>query len=715
MKQLYTRWGRTLDPSSVLNEYPRPLLIRPDWQSLNGYWEYAFTDLSCAAPPAAYEGRILVPFSPESALSGVGRQLQPDQYLWYRRSFAYIKNTGTAATPVTEQLQATGAMTENGQLLHTAANELAPISRSAGDSAENGRLLLHFGAVDQICTVYVNGREIGSHTGGYLPFTLDITDVLNPEPDEPNELVVRVRDLSDTSYHARGKQKLKRGGMFYTATSGIWQTVWLEWVPAIYITGVDTEADIDRGVVRILVHTNLGRAIWPDAADSRSTDCRTELYTDRKHVFPADPDAAADSDIAKRPALSADSDAAKKPVISADPDVGKRPGLSADSDAAKRPALSAEVRIQPPALYIHEDIPLAASGTAMLTAEVPVDEEVEIPIPDPRLWDCDHPWLYVFTATLLHTAIPGDHVQSYFALRAFTLEQKKEPDGSLLPRICLNHNFVFQKGILDQGYWPDGLLTPPSEEAMLFDLIQMRKTGFNMVRKHIKIEPQRWYYHCDRMGLIVWQDMVNGGGPIRGWYVTYLATLMCWCRIRPGDRSRWLHARQDARGRQEFIDETLETIRILKNHPSICTWVIFNEGWGQFQTRELTDLVRRADPSRLIDQASGWFDQRGGDMCSIHNYFTRLRIWKDPLRANVLSEFGGKTFLIPEHSTESRLYGYGAQKTLGELNEAYEKADREINALIPQGMCASVYTQWTDIEDEVNGIFTYDREVRKIR
>ncbi len=592
MKQLYTEWGEALDPENVLPEYPRPQLVRDTWKSLNGYWEYTFTkkteaktgDVPLSFRRQRYVPCLLVPFSPESALSGAGRQLQPDELLWYRRTFDL-------------------------------------------DEMPAGRLLLHFGAVDQTCTVWVNGQEAGSHVGGYLAFKFDITKLVRPGE---NELVVKVSDDSDTSYHARGKQRLRRGGMYYTATSGIWQTVWLEWVPVTYVTRVFAETREDLKTVALTVMTN------------------------------------------------------------------------------RRQAASALLEVGVP---VHcEDDESEVEFRPWLFWQIKTGEPFEFALPEARLWTPDSPWLYPVRIRL-EGPCGGDEVLSYFAVRTFTLEKQ---NGEDFPRVCLNHEPVFQKGVLDQGYWPDGLLTAPSDAAMIFDLREMKKTGFNMVRKHVKIEPDRWYYHCDRLGLIVWQDIVNGGGPVQSWYVTYLATAMSWIRLHQSDKARILLSRTDPEGRREFEHEMRQTIRQLKGHPSICCWVIFNEGWGQFETKRMAQIARNDDPTRLLDPASGWFDQGVGDFMSVHNYFRPLAVWKDKKRANALTEFGGKTFVIEDHNASEELYGYGDFKSLDELQEAYDALDAEMTALIPQGLCVSIYTQWTDIEDEANGIYTYDRKVRKI-
>ena len=597
MKQLYTRWGKNLDRDHVLEEYPRPLLMREDYQILNGWWDYAFTiDYK---QPQQYEGRILVPFSPETALSGVGRQLKPDEYLWYRRNF-----------------------------------DLPGWDREKGQN----RILLHFGAVDQSCEVRINGHKVKRHTGGYLPFEVDISRYAQ---ESANELIVAVKDLSDTSYHSKGKQKLNAGGMFYTAQSGIWQTVWLEKVPETYIKEIKTVPDIEKKIIRIKVSSSYS--------------------TDKKNV-----------------------------------------------DKLSR-NLPIEIKIRKPGLYpdpVVKPSQISTEDMQETAVQAVSDKWIEIPIESISLWNCETPYLYYFEVKL-----GDDRAISYFAMRKFFLETKVHEE---FPRICLNGEVQFQNGVLDQGYWPESLYTPPSDAAMIFDIQEMKKTGFNMVRKHLKIEPQRWYYHCDRLGIVVWQDMVNGGSYYKHWFVTYGATLLSWLRIPMRDVYPRLLSREAKAGRLEFIWEMKETIRLLGNHPSIAAWVIFNEGWGQFQTEDMTRIVRRLDPNRLIDQASGWFDQGGGDFSSLHNYFFKLFIRPERERASVLSEFGGYSYREPGHCAKEKLYGYGICKNKKDLEKRFLERWSGVRNLIPQGLSASIYTQWTDVEEEVNGVFTYDREVRKI-
>lgn len=591
MKQLYTRWGRSMDRENVLQEYPRPLLVRGGYTNLNGVWKYAFTKEY--RRPERFEGEIVVPFSPESVLSGVGRQLMPDEYLWYRRTF----------------------------------------SLAGWDERKDlRRLILHFGAVDQSCVVFVNGKRTAAHTGGYLPFETEITESVN---EGENELVVAVKDLSETSYHARGKQKLKRGGMFYTAQSGIWQTVWMEEVPKDYIQGIETVPDPEQGTVGIRV--------------AAERDCPVEIWIRKPKIYKEITECAC----------------------------SERKSLPYEAD--------------------EEETVVFAAGTA--------NHVIKADIQEPALWTCEEPYLYYYTVRM-----GTDFAESYFAMRTFSV--RKDEKG--IPRICLNGKVQFQNGVLDQGYWPDGLYTTPSDEAMIFDIREMKNTGFNMVRKHVKIEPQRWYYHCDRLGMVVWQDMVNSGGEYKYWLVTYAATVLSWRNIHIKDRHSWLLSRKDKAGKLEFVKEMKETVRILKVHPSIAVWVIFNEGWGQFQTKDLTNIVRELDPDRIIDAASGWFDQGCGDLQSVHNYFFKLKVRPEKKRAAVLSEIGGYTYREKDHTACEELYGYKDYADRKKLNESFGELMRKVEALIPEGLCASVYTQWSDIEEEVNGICTYDREVKKI-
>lgn len=563
MKQLYTRWSREVleNPEHVLKEYPRPMMVRKSYVNLNGKWDYAITDSK--EKVQEYDGQILVPFSPEAMLSGVDRQLQPNEYLWYRRTL-----------PV-------------------------EIKKEFGK-----RWILHFGAVDQFAAVYLNGEFVCKHLGGYLPFSADVTDFLKEE----NELVVIVRDFSDHSYYSRGKQKLDRGGMFYTAQSGIWQTVWMEQVPEVYIESLKITPLYDEKKVEVIVKAE--------------KDCKVAIE-----------------------------------VVSAE----------------------------------DEEV----------TVEGRTNKPVIIPIEDMHSWSPEDPFLYDMTVKM-----GMDKVESYFAMRKISVS--KEKGG--VAKVYLNNEPYFQNGLLDQGYWPDGLYTAPTDEALIFDIEEMKRLGFNMLRKHIKIEPQRWYYHCDRLGMLVWQDMVCGGRPLKSWYVTYLATVISHLKIHPKDNTRRLLGRQDQAGREQFIEEMIETIAVLYNHPSIVTWVIFNEGWGQFDAKKVTEIACEKDKTRLFDQASGWFDQGGGDFESIHEYFLPLKV-KAKDRVIALTEFGGYAWHEDEHSMCENDYGYKTFHSREELTEGYGKLiQRDVLSNIKKGLCVTIYTQVSDVEEEVNGIYTYDRE-----
>jgi len=552
--------------------YPRPALVRDSWQSLDGLWHYAIT--GSAEFPSIYDGDILVPFSPEAPLSGVNRQLMPGEWLHYDRRFACPDREGK-------------------------------------------RVLLHFGAVDYFCRVLINGKEAGSHRGGYLPFTLDITALLQPGE---NLLHVAVQDPSDTGHQARGKQKLQRGGMYYTAQSGIWQSVWLECVPAQHIRALHFNPDISRSCVQIEAQLSN-----PAAAEG------------------------------------------------------------------------ARIEITAQGRFVAEGT-LGADGTA----------EIAIPKTALRFWSPDDPFLYDAAIALSS----GDRVTSYFAMREYGMAR----DAHGILRFTLNGKPILLNGLLDQGYWPEGLYTAPSEEAMVRDIQTMKDMGFNLLRKHVKIEPQRWYYHCDRLGMIVWQDMPNGGGRYNAWFVTYAINVFHPLMRRFPDTFRLLFARTDETERQRYYEELEAMVHLLRSHPCIGSFVPFNEGWGQFDAPKATALVRRLDPQkRPIDEASGWFDQGGGDMYSLHNYFYPLRVKPDQQRVVALTEYGGVAWACPGHLTTEKSYGYGTAKSQEEFAAKYKAL--MLDRVLPQlknGLSALVYTQVSDVEDEINGLMTYDREVVKL-
>lgn len=611
LNRLFTPWGEELDKENVLKEYPRPQFVRDSYINLNGYWNYCFVpEIEGTVIPSddKMQGRILVPFSPEAMLSGVEKRLEPDQYLWYKR-------------------------------------ELPPLARRFKDS----RFLLHFGAVDQFADIYINGTYLGSHSGGYLPFTVDITKHLYFTPDkslaEDNNLAVRVKDTSDSSYHSRGKQTLRRGGMYYTAQSGIWQTVWIEEVPSTYIREVRIRPGADLKTVSIEVST--------------SSPASVTIKTPGHELV--------------------------KAANSADKSVSTYEG--------KTP-------------YSSDTYPTIGTDTADCKASY---YHFTLTLKEPHLWSPEDPYLYP-----LQIETGEDHVRSYFAVRFFSTE--KDENG--ITRFCLNHKPYFLMGVLDQGYWPDGLYTAPSDKALIYDITEMKRLHFNMMRKHIKIESARWYYHCDRLGMIVWQDMVSGGSSYAKPMVSYLPTLFpkVFGRMNDGPAYYKTFSRGSAEGRSEWLFEMQNTIHYLYNVPSIGTWVLFNEGWGQFNAAGATVMAKEMDDSRPIDQASGWFDEGSGSFRSVHNYFRPLSVEIDKEnRAFVISEYGGLTCHIDGHSSVDRVFGYKKYDTLDTFGVAYYNLiNASLKPLIPKGLSGAVYTQVSDVEEEVNGLMTYDRKMTKI-
>ncbi len=609
LNRLYTPWGENLDKDNVLKEYPRPQFQRNSYINLNGDWDYCIVpEEQGSSIPEKMDGHILVPFSPEAMLSGVERRLEPYQYLWYKKVLPDLKRTH-----------------------------------------HNSRFLLHFGAVDQFADIYVNSTLVGSHSGGYLPFTLDITDYLlfdsHNKESLDNMLHVRVKDTSDSSYHSRGKQTLKRGGMYYTCQSGIWQTVWIEEVPNTYIRKLRIRPEADLKTLSVEVSTNNPSKVTVK--------------------FPG-------YEMVKSPSSSDSYDTTFTGDFSFSSDT--YPSIGEDHSA-----------ISPS--YYH----------------------FSFTIKEPHLWSPEDPYLYP-----LQIITDEDHVDSYFAMRYYSIEK----DGSGISRFCLNHAPYFLMGALDQGYWPDGLYTAPSDKALIYDITEMKRLHFNMLRKHIKVEAARWYYHCDRLGMIVWQDMVSGGSSYAKPVVSYLPTLFpkVFGRMPDGPATYKTFSRGSAEGRGEWLKEMQNTIRYLYNVPSIATWVLFNEGWGQFNAASATIMAREIDNTRPIDQASGWFDEGSGDFRSVHNYFRPLTVEKDlGGRAFVISEYGGFTHHISGHSSVDRVFGYKKYDTLDQLGVAYYNLmNGTIKPLITKGLAGAVYTQVSDVEEEVNGLMTYDRRITKI-
>lgn len=563
---LSTKWGEKVDYRHVLDEYPRPYLKRDSFMNLNGFWQYSITETKCF--PQYFHEKILVPFSPEAPLSKVNIQLKPGEYLWYQK-FILLQRK------------------------------------------ENKKTILHFGAVDQIAEIYINQENIYTHVGGYLPFEIDITKYVQ---EGINDITVCVQDKSEHGYHAKGKQRLKRGGMYYTAQSGIWQTVWIEEVPLTYIKDVKIVPDFDHSQILLTIFLNQA--------------------TDENIIIEID----------------------------------------------------------------GQDKLEVSSSKKVINQTIKINNKIA--------WSPENPHLYNIKITTR-----DDEVTSYFAMRCFTIEN----DENNIPRICLNHQPIFMNGVLDQGYWPDGLYTAPSDEALIYDIKMMKELGFNTIRKHIKIEAARWYYHCDRLGMIVWQDMVNSGFRYHPLIVTYLPTVFKCMRKNFSDKHKYLLSRFDKNSRQEFIRECKNTVDYLSHFPCISTWVLFNEGWGQFETAKLTDYLRQVDPTRLIDSASGWFDQKCGDFRSEHHYFDKPKIIADK-RAFVISEYGGLTYRVKDHVSSNRIYGYQNYEDINEYQNNYHLMfEQMIKPLIYQGLCGAIYTQLSDIEDEINGLLTYDRKVCKLK
>ena len=564
MKELYTPWGETIDRACPLPEYPRPQLVRDSYLCLNGLWDYTVQDGE--EYTRRRTGKILVPFSPESLLSGCDFQLQSGETLWYERTF------------------------------------------TLPEGFRRARVLLHFGAVDQCCRVLVNDRTAGHHEGGYLPFCLDITELLVPGE---NRLTVAVTDDAEGGVYAFGKQRYRRGGIWYTATSGIWQTVWLESVPEVYVKSLRITPEFDEARVRIELETAL------------------ESST----------------------------------------------------------AITCDVR--------------AADGSFVAGSWAKGGVCV-VPLPGFRAWTPDDPYLYTLDITC-----GEDRVESYFAMRKFSYV---ELGGHKV--FGLNNAPLFHNGLLDQGYYPDGLLTPPSDEAMVNDIETMKRCGFNMLRKHIKIEPLRWYYHCDRLGMIVWQDMVSGGQPYSFLHVSALPTLG---KVDLPDKDAKPYGRSGVLSRARFRREMADTVRLLYDCPCIALWTVFNEGWGQFDALDMANELKKLDPTRFIDHASGWQDQGYEEMKSRHIYFRPVKLKNDG-RALALTEYGGYILAVGGHRWTDKVFGYRICRNSAALAHDYEKL--MLGQVLPhirkEGLTAAVYTQITDVEEELNGLMTYDREVLKI-
>lgn len=583
MVQLMSRWGEALDREHVWQEYPRPNMVRESYLNLNGEWEYCINQ---SQETDRYEGTILVPFSPETKLSGVGRLVEPGQYLHYKKSFRLP------------------------------------------EGFRKDRVILHFGAVDQECQVVLNGVLLGEHKGGYLPFQFDITHALLEE----NVLTLCVKDQTERLPHARGKQKLvkkgKYGSLFYTPQSGIWQTVWMESVPRDYIDWVKITPMYDESAVKLRV-----KAVYSGSKDL-------------------------------------------------------------DDGAAKGSGEQKIVRIL-----------ILDQGEAVAEAVARPGEDVVVKLDSFHSWSPEDPHLYD-----VKVVFGKDKVASYFGMRKVTAQRDKK--GIL--RFFLNNKPYFFNGLLDQGYWPESLMTPPSDEALIYDIKTLKGMGYNTIRKHVKIELERFYYHCDRLGMIVWQDMPNGGGEYNMVFVTYLPNASNRFARGVKDHLYGMFKRTDAEGRKQYYQDLTGMVKHLYNYPSIVTWVPFNEGWGQFDAAKATEKLRRMDKTRLINEACGWFDQKGGDMYSIHNY-QRPLVTKPQDRTVALTEYGGYAYPVEEHTACEKKFGYQIYHSKEELTANYQRLwEEEIFPNVERGLSAAIYTQVSDIEEEINGVMTYDREMIKL-
>lgn len=559
--KIKTKWAEKVNPDNVLNEYPRPILKRSEWKNLNGLWDYSIQPTG-KAKPAKFDGEILVPFAVESSLSGVMKRVGSENEVWYETSFSVPRGW------------------------------------------RNKDVLLNFGAVDWRAEVWVNDVKVGSHEGGYDPFSFNIAPFLNGSNDQ--KLTVKVWDPSDEGPQPRGKQVKKPEGIWYTPVTGIWQTVWLEPVSEKSFEDLQFVADIDNDRVRV------------------SSDVRNSAYGDIVEVSVYDGDKL----------------------------------ISKTRSAA--------------------------------------DQEFDIHVNDPKLWSPESPFLYRTTVKLISDGKVEDEVKSYFAMRKISTER----DENGIVRMQLNNEDYFQFGPLDQGWWPDGLYTAPTDEALKYDIVKTKELGFNMIRKHVKVEPARWYTHCDELGILVWQDMPSGGrGP--GW--------------QPRNFFKGSEDQRSDRSEAIYRKEWKEIMDHLDAYPSIVVWVPFNEAWGQFDTEQITEWTKEHDPSRLVNSASGGNHFHTGDILDLHNYPDPDLYLYDAERATVLGEYGGIGLPLKDHLwATDRNWGYVEFKNSEEVTDQYVKFAEKLEKLVKAGFSAAVYTQTTDVEGEVNGLMTYDRLIDKV-
>ncbi len=560
-EKIKTSWAEKIDVKNVLPEYPRPLLERADWQNLNGLWDYSILKAG-SVEPTSFAGQILVPFPIESSLSGVMKPVGSENEVWYKRTFEVPAKW------------------------------------------KGKNIILHFGAVDWKTDVWLNDIKIGSHTGGYTPFSFDLTPFLNKTGAQ--KLVVRVWDGTDKGFQPRGKQTSEPRGIWYTPVTGIWQTVWIEPVNAKHIGNLCTVPDIDKGKVFISLAASV--VSYGDIVDVKVFDGTREI----------------------------------------------------------------------------------ASVKANAT------EKIEISIPDAKLWSPDSPFLYTMKVSLASNGIVTDQVNSYFAMRK--VSTKRDKNG--IVRLELNNKPCFQFGPLDQGWWPDGLYTAPTDEALKYDLQKTKDFGFNMIRKHVKVEPARWYTYCDQLGILVWQDMPSGDRSPQ------------WQNHNYFNGNEFIRS---AESEANYRKEWKEIIDYLYSNPCVVTWVPFNESWGQFKTPEIVEWTKTYDPSRLVNPASGGNHYPVGDILDLHNYPGPDMYLFDGQRATVLGEYGGIGLAMEGHLWNTdKNWGYVQFKNSKEVTDEYVKYAESLLKFIKSGFSAAVYTQTTDVEGEINGLMTYDRKVIKI-
>ena len=562
--KIKTKWAEQVTVNNVWQEYPRPIMERENWLNLNGIWNYSITDKN-ANNYDTLQGQILVPFAIQSSLSGVQKNVSENECLWYEREFTL------------------------------------PAKWKA-----NNNILLHFGAVDWKADVWINDIKVGSHSGGYTPFYFDITSAINAK--ETNKITVKVYDPTNKGYQPHGKQTLKPHSIWYTAVTGIWQTVWLEPVNNQYISNLKITPNIDNGTINVKVDVE---------------------------------------------------NASKSYII---------------------------------AVNVLENNKIIASGKAINGSDI----EINMP-KDFKLWDTDNPFLYDLNVILYNNSAKIDEVKSYTAMRKISINRGED----CITRIQLNNKDQFLLGPLDQGWWPDGLYTAPSDEALKYDLQKTKNLGFNMIRKHVKVEPAIWYRHCDELGIVVWQDMPSGGDGGE-WYDKEYYPVK-----EPNLRS--------PESEKNYFKEWGEIIDYLYSYPCICVWVPFNESWGQFKTKEVASWTKSKDPSRLVNPASGGNHFQCGDILDLHHYPSPQMYMFDSFRATVLGEYGGIGYAVEGHLWEpDKNWGYVEYKSSKEVTDEYVKYAQSLLDLIKHGFSAAVYTQTTDCEIEVNGLLTYDRKIVKV-